>query len=640
LYTAQMACHIRDVAYLLPCIPCDRCHQPAQRFSTVARTAVDVDLDQPVLLSVTVSVHHCPPCRHYFRAQPPFLQVDATYSQRVVQKAIDAVHSDGLAFRRVPERLARDFWVSPSESMIRRWCRTHQATLDFAADYQQWVVSEFSGILCVDEVYQDQMALLLAVDPVAPDGDRLVGYQLVHGSVDTTVMDTFLTHLKEVGIQPEQVISDGSTLYPPVLAKVWPTAAHQLCLFHETRHVTKAAMQVIQTARATLPTPPPQPGRGWRGPLHEQPPTANPQDPAYQRWQARRAARQAGIAQVHALMHQGWSQRAIVRQLGISRQTVRKWQKLDPPTNVPADMSAVWNSPKPPTADALRHAAVRAKREQIKALAGQGLSYSAIARHVGLHRVTVKKWLLQDLPTEQRREPGREQTLSDVAVTLPDMLAGQADKTGTEQPNGLSQIGSNAKSLLAAAPPVPWKSWEQVSAIREALHKDRFLLLRRPEHLTNDEQIQVTAFLDSPVPQLRLARTFLVEWYLLWKDEQGRRRTVDDARVRYDAWRSQAAYRAEPVFRRVLGEMTDAKFEHLSAFLRDPQWEATNNGSERAGRAFRHTQASHFNLRSEDSIDGTLVTRAYQCKTRAMNPVPQQASRATRGRKRRSVSPG
>ena len=34
------------------------------------------------------------------------------------------------------------------------------------------VVNEFSEILCVDEVYQDRLALLLAVDPTAPDGDR------------------------------------------------------------------------------------------------------------------------------------------------------------------------------------------------------------------------------------------------------------------------------------------------------------------------------------------------------------------------------------------------------------------------------------------------------------------------------------
>jgi len=117
--------------------------------------AIDLDLDQPVLLSVTVSVHHCPACQHYFRARPPLLRPDATYSQRVMQKAIQAVHDDGMAMRRVPERLARDFWVAPSEGMVRLWCKAQQAAFDFETDYQRWVVSEFSGILCVDEVYQD-----------------------------------------------------------------------------------------------------------------------------------------------------------------------------------------------------------------------------------------------------------------------------------------------------------------------------------------------------------------------------------------------------------------------------------------------------------------------------------------------------
>ena len=58
-------------------------------------------------------------------------------------------------------------------------------------------------------------------------------------------------------------------------------------------------------------------------------------------------------------------------------------------------------------------------------------------------------------------------------------------------------------------------------------------------------------------------------------------------------------YLAEPALRRVLNRMTDARFEHLSPFLRNPRWEATNNGAERAGRAFRHGQAAHFNLRAK-----------------------------------------
>jgi hypothetical protein len=76
-----------------------------------------------VLLLVTVSVHRCRPCRHFFRAQPPFLRPDAVYTNRVVATAVRSVYADGMAFGRVAARLARDFWVRPSEATIRGWCR-------------------------------------------------------------------------------------------------------------------------------------------------------------------------------------------------------------------------------------------------------------------------------------------------------------------------------------------------------------------------------------------------------------------------------------------------------------------------------------------------------------------------------------
>jgi hypothetical protein len=142
--------------------------------------AIDIDLDQPVVLDV--NVHVCATCGGMFRAQPPFLRPRAIYTRRVVQKAIDSVYRDGLAARCVPDRLARDFWVKPSEKMVRLWCRAFAADVDFTTDYQPWVVANSSGILCVDEVYQGELALLLAVDPAAPDGDRLVGYTLLSKS--------------------------------------------------------------------------------------------------------------------------------------------------------------------------------------------------------------------------------------------------------------------------------------------------------------------------------------------------------------------------------------------------------------------------------------------------------------------------
>ena len=208
----QTPCRIRQVNYCWESLPCDRCRRPAKRFTTARRTAIDLDLDTPVLLQIVTSVHHCQECEHYFRAQPPFMRPRAIYTRRVVEKAVQSVFHDNMALRCTPDRLARDFWVKPSESMIRNWCRIYSAQFDFEGDYQPWVVSEFSGILCVDEVYQDQLALLLAVDPAAPDGDRLVGYQLIHGTVDAAAMEQFLSHLKAVGIDPDQIITDGSKL--------------------------------------------------------------------------------------------------------------------------------------------------------------------------------------------------------------------------------------------------------------------------------------------------------------------------------------------------------------------------------------------------------------------------------------------
>jgi hypothetical protein len=225
-----------------------------------------------------------PGLRALLPCPPPFLRRNAIYTNRVVEKAVQSVYEDGMAMRRVPDRLGRDFWAQPSEGSIRQWCKDYRARFDFEGDYQRWVVEAFSGILCVDEVYQDRLALLLAADPAAPDGDRLVGYQLVHGTVSADDVEQFLRYLRSIGIEPDEVITDGSSLYPTVLSQVWPGAAHQLCLFHETRRVTNAAMKAVNAIRKSLPYPPPKPGKGEGGPLRNHPPGDDPSDPATQCW--------------------------------------------------------------------------------------------------------------------------------------------------------------------------------------------------------------------------------------------------------------------------------------------------------------------------------------------------------------------
>jgi hypothetical protein len=115
----QISCQIFELDYCLTMAPCDRCQQPASRFSTSTRNAIDLNLDHPVLLHITVSVHHCVGCHHYFRAQPPFLRPKAIYTNRVVHKAVQSVFEDRMVHRLVPDRMGRDFWVRPSEGMIR-----------------------------------------------------------------------------------------------------------------------------------------------------------------------------------------------------------------------------------------------------------------------------------------------------------------------------------------------------------------------------------------------------------------------------------------------------------------------------------------------------------------------------------------
>jgi hypothetical protein len=322
---------IRQLCWSLPSDACPRCGSAALRIWDVLRVAIDIDLDQPIVLSVEVSVHRCLPCGRVFRAQPPFLRRHAVYTQRVVQKAVEAVNLDGLAARRVPDRLARDFWVRPSEKMVRLWCRGFADQLDFAADYQPWVIASFSGILCVDEVYQGELALLLAVDPATPDGDRLVGYTLLAKKVDQEVVRTFLAQLQAAGIEPEEVITDDSRLYPGVLAEIWPMAAHQLCLFQATRNVVKAVNEVVKQVRKSIPVPPPSTSPSLKGRFRDAAPTSDQHDPASERYRWRQARRAAGIAQVHALSPQIQSARAIGRAIGVNHGTVRKWLKLPPP---------------------------------------------------------------------------------------------------------------------------------------------------------------------------------------------------------------------------------------------------------------------------------------------------------------------
>jgi hypothetical protein len=414
-------------------------------------------------------------------------------------------------------------------------------------------VEEISGVLCIDEVYQGRLALLLAVDPAGPAGDRLVGYQLVHGKVGQADVAAFLWRLEQMGIQPAEVVTDGSGLYPAVLAAVWPAAVHQLCLFHETRAVTRAVQQVVwqvtRAARAQVPKlPAPHQLRGGARELPvgaaggAAPPAGTAGAGAADAWRARR---HEAIALAHRLRRRGWSLVGIAAHTGYNRSTVRRWLRVPPPAGLAPGAASGGGAPPP-------------------------------------------------MPTGKQATP----------------------------------------------PPAPWRSWDEVGTVRHGLAGARFLLVHRPEHLTERERGQLDVLLQSPVgAPLRVARAFLEDWFLLWRDGTGQKRPLAEAQVRFARWRADPAYRALPPLRRAQDRLDAARFAHLSHFLRRPEWEATSNGAERMARQFRHRQAPHFRLRASAAVEGAIIVSACQRKRammeRGTGDPRAQASRSARGRKRR-----
>jgi hypothetical protein len=277
-----------------------------------------------------------------------------------------------------------------------------------------------------------------------------------------------------------------------------------------------------------------------------------------------------------------------------------------------------------------REATRRVGISQVHALRQQGWSLRAIARHTGFNRRTVTAWLQHEAP-----EPG----LVEHTPSLP-----RAQDSGSQQAQAHLDVPADRPSILMAceapAPPAPWATWEAVRQVRQTLKAGRALLLRRPDHLTTEQQAHVDALLASPVgAPLRTARRFLEDWYAIWRASPAGRPPWEVAQARHAAWHADPASQQRAPLCRIQSSVDGEQFMRLSQFLRHPTWEATNNGAERAGRAFRHGQAPHFTLRSVTSIEHQL--KMHMClrqQTELTIPQPLHGRR-TRGRRRRPPSP-
>jgi hypothetical protein len=116
------------------------------------------------------------------------------------------------------------------------------------ATHRRTVLERFSGTLCVDELHLGSFTPLLATDPLR---DLPVAFALVAAN-DQPHMRRFLGNLKTWGLTPQVVVTDGSNLYPAVLAELWSEADHQLCVFHVIKDINELILDAVRRLRMAM----------------------------------------------------------------------------------------------------------------------------------------------------------------------------------------------------------------------------------------------------------------------------------------------------------------------------------------------------------------------------------------------------
>jgi hypothetical protein len=229
-----------------PCPTCGRLGRrkrvlPPRRVRTVAYKAL-------AYLEITCGEYRARcDCCITFRSTPDGVLPRALYDNKVRDLVLERIIEDGMSIERALRSLRREFLLDLSSGFVYDALRDRATQLDLA-EHRRMVLERFSGTLCVDELHLGRFTLLLATDPIR---DLPVAFALV-GANDHDHMRRFLRNLKNWGLVPRTVITDGSNLYPAVLGELWPDADHQLCAFHILKEINKLILDAVRRLRTGM----------------------------------------------------------------------------------------------------------------------------------------------------------------------------------------------------------------------------------------------------------------------------------------------------------------------------------------------------------------------------------------------------
>src|SRR5215813_715055 len=229
--------------------PCPQCGTKGKRKHVITRRIAHVAaLHRRSWIVADVGVYkaRCQCCK-FFQASIAGVPYRGRYSLEVRNTVAHALIRDRMPYLAVIRRMQEDYLLTLSVGYIHAcflWAH-EQINMETHWDF---VRTNFSGVLCLDEVHDSGRTILFATDPL---GDFTVSFNVVDKN-DQTHMDRFLQALKDRGLNVEVVITDGSPLYKDSLQQYWADVEHQLCIFHVIKEVNKLILDGVRAIKNRL----------------------------------------------------------------------------------------------------------------------------------------------------------------------------------------------------------------------------------------------------------------------------------------------------------------------------------------------------------------------------------------------------
>ncbi len=149
--------------------------------------------------------------------------------------------------------LSRTGWRRGGKRASERW----------DTDYLDWALSDFSGYLAADELYDGPFCILSIVDNQTY---KRLFYQVLDHAPDQAALIAFFQQFQAVlqarHLTVRGITTDGSPLYPSSIQAVWGDVPHQICEFHILKDLNQAILRAVAQVRKQLAAQQPKLGRG------------------------------------------------------------------------------------------------------------------------------------------------------------------------------------------------------------------------------------------------------------------------------------------------------------------------------------------------------------------------------------------